>query len=98
MINKSDSSYTRMIPEQIGRQEVLLPINHNHYNFRDKIKQMYSLFFCERAFNTNYPAKIRENPMLQIRPLWKTESPRFSTRVRGCCYGLLINSVIGGLL
>ena len=60
MINKSDSSYTRMIPEQIGRQEVLLPINHNHYNFRDKIKQMYSLFFCERAFNTNYPAKLEK--------------------------------------
>ena len=63
-----------------------------------KLNKCILFFFCERAFNTNYPAKIRENPMLQIRPLWKTESPRFSTRVRGCCYGLLINSVIGRLL
>ena len=24
----------RMITDEIGRHEVLLPINHNHYNFR----------------------------------------------------------------
>jgi len=25
-----------MITDRIGRHEVLLPINHNHYNFREK--------------------------------------------------------------
>ena len=25
-----------MITDQIGRQEVLLPINHKNYNFREK--------------------------------------------------------------
>ena len=26
-----------MITDRIGRQEILLPINHNHFNFRKKI-------------------------------------------------------------
>ena len=33
---ESDLSVTRMITNRIGRHEVLLPINHNHYNFRKK--------------------------------------------------------------
>ena len=33
---ESDLSITRMITDRIGRHEVLLPINHNHYNFRKK--------------------------------------------------------------
>ena len=33
----SDLSITRMITDRIERHEVLLPINHNHYNFRGKI-------------------------------------------------------------
>ena len=33
----SDLSITRMITDRIGQNEVLLPINHNHYNFRGKI-------------------------------------------------------------
>ena len=33
----SDLSITRMITDRIGRNKVLLPINHNHYNFREKI-------------------------------------------------------------
>ena len=27
---------TRMITDRIGRHEVLLPINHKNYNFREK--------------------------------------------------------------
>ena len=46
VINKSDSCFNRMIPDQIGLHEVLLPINHNHYNFREK-KQMHSFFVKE---------------------------------------------------
>ena len=30
-------SITCMITDRIGWHEVLLPINHNHYNFRKKI-------------------------------------------------------------
>ena len=33
----SNLSITRMITDRIGRNKVLLPINHNHYNFREKI-------------------------------------------------------------
>ena len=33
----SDLSITRMITDRIGRNKVLLPSNHNHYNFREKI-------------------------------------------------------------
>ena len=33
----SDLSITRMITDRIGRNKVLLPIKHNHYNFREKI-------------------------------------------------------------
>ena len=32
----SDLSITRMITDRIGRNKVLLPTNHNHYNFREK--------------------------------------------------------------
>ena len=34
---ESDLSITSMITDRIRRQEVLLPINHNRYNFRKKI-------------------------------------------------------------
>ena len=33
----SDLSITRMITDRIGRNKVLLPSNHNHYNLREKI-------------------------------------------------------------
>ena len=33
---ESDLSITSMITDRIGRHEVLLPINHNRYNFRKK--------------------------------------------------------------
>ena len=33
---ESDLSITSMITDRIGRHEVLLPINHNHCDFRKK--------------------------------------------------------------
>ena len=42
-----------MITDRIGRHEVLLPTDHNRYNFREN--KCILFFFCERAFNTNYP-------------------------------------------
>ena len=33
----SDLSITRMITDRTGRNKVLLPTNHNYYNFREKI-------------------------------------------------------------
>ena len=47
VINKSDSRYTRMIPDRIGRQEVLLQINHNHYNFWEKKTNAFFFFFVK---------------------------------------------------
>ena len=38
-------------PPHIRRHEVLLPINYNHYNFREN----KGILICERAFNANYP-------------------------------------------
>ena len=35
---ESDLSITSVITDRIGRHEVLLPINHNHYNFWKKKK------------------------------------------------------------
>ena len=34
MKRESDLLMTSMVTDQIGRHNVLLPINHNHYNFR----------------------------------------------------------------
>ena len=35
---ESDLFITSMITDRIGRHEVLLPINHKNYNFREKKK------------------------------------------------------------
>ena len=35
---ESDSFVSSMITDRIGRSEVLLPINHKNYNFREKRK------------------------------------------------------------
>ena len=37
---ESDSLITSMITDRIARHEVLLPINHNQYNFRKKKKHL----------------------------------------------------------
>ena len=88
VINKSDSCYTRMIPDQIGRHEVLLQINHNHYNFPRKKKQMHS-FFYKRAFNTNYPKLEKISVAETLSNATNSsilENPQFG-RVRGRCFG-----------
>ena len=36
VIIKSDDRTASMITDRIGRHEVLLPINHKNYNFREK--------------------------------------------------------------
>ena len=36
VITKSDLFITSMITDRIGRHEVLLPINHKNYKFREK--------------------------------------------------------------
>ena len=35
-IDSNDSVITSMITDRIGRHEVLIPINHKDYNFREK--------------------------------------------------------------
>ena len=78
-----------MTPDQIGLQEVLLPINYNHYNFREK-KQIHSCF-CERAFNTNY-LKLEKISLAEtlsnVTNSSILENPQFG-RVRGRCYGYI---------
>ena len=34
-----------LITDRIGRHEVLLPINHNHYNFREKQIHLFEVGF-----------------------------------------------------
>ena len=36
MQRESDLLITSMITDRIGRQEVLLPVNHKNYNFRER--------------------------------------------------------------
>ena len=71
-----------MITKRIGRHEVLLPINYNHYK---------GILFCERAFNANYPklGKISLAKTLLYVSVTNSsilENPQFG-RVSGCCYG-----------
>ena len=60
----------------IGRHEVLLQINHNHYNFREN---KCIPFFCKGALNTKYRNRYITNSSI-------LENPQFG-RVSGCCYG-----------
>ena len=76
-----------MITDRIGRHEVLLPINYNHYNFREN----KGILICERAFNANYPklwkislAKTLLNVSVTNSSI--LENPQFG-RVSGCSYG-----------
>ena len=75
VINKSDSRYTRMFPDQIGRHEF-------------PRKKMHS-FFCERAFNTNYPKLEKISLAETLSNVINStilENPQFG-KVRGRCYG-----------
>ena len=60
-----------MITDQIGRHKVLLPINHNHYNFGEK---KGIPFFGKRAFYTKYWQSGSHSLRLQIHPFWKISS------------------------
>ena len=50
-ITKSYLLITSMITDRIGRHEVLFPINHKNYNFREKKN---SQFMKEREICFNY--------------------------------------------
>ena len=72
-------SIKSMITDQIRRHEGLLPINHNHYNFREN---KCILFFVKERL-----IPIIERNTSQIHPFWKTPSLVKFGRISGCCYG-----------
>ena len=74
-------SITRMITDRIGRHKVLLPINHNHYNFRKKV-----------TFRTNIFR--RENVLSKKN--WKFPSLFVFCYFVVVAIVIVINSVIGG--
>ena len=85
-----------MITDRIGRHEVLLPINYNHYNFREN----KGILICERAFNANYPKLGKISPAKTLLNVSVTnssilENPQFEGYVVVAMV-TLINSVIGG--
>ena len=85
-----------MITDRIGRHEVLLPINYNHYNFREN----KGILICERAFNANYPKLGKISPAktllnVSVRNSSILENPQFEGYVVVAMV-TLINSVIGG--
>ena len=50
---ESDLFITSMITDQIGRLEVLLPINHKNYNFREKENtKVWQGKICIKSFYT----------------------------------------------
>ena len=61
-IGRARSMMTNMITDRIGRQEVLLPINHNHFNFR-KSKYIKSKYL-----------QWRQRLLFKILPFWKFPS------------------------
>ena len=69
---ESDLSITSIITDRIGRHKVLLPINHNCFNFR---KQQIHLGqnMCRRG-----NVKVKNSSTLEI--------PQFFW-IRSCCYG-----------
>ena len=65
-------SITSMIKDRIGRQEVLLPINQNCYNFRKRQIRLSQISLVETI------SKIKNFPF------WKFLN---FFRISGCCYG-----------
>ena len=74
------------LPIQIGRHEVPLPINHNHYNFRENK--------CIPVLIKELLIPSIERNTSQIHPFWKIPSLVGSVVV---AMVILINYVIGGL-
>ena len=70
---ESDLSITSMITDRIGRHEVLLPINHNRYNFRKK------------QIHLGQKSPV-EKKVLRTKFLHIGNSPFFFS-ISGCCYG-----------
>ena len=62
-----------MITDRIGRHEVLLEINHNHYNFRKTVLIGKKLEIFQNSHRGKY-LKQRHNLKLQILPFWKSPS------------------------
>ena len=48
---ESDLLITSMITARIGRQEILLPINHNHFNFQKKKIHLEEISLVETVFS-----------------------------------------------
>ena len=69
---ESDSLITSMITDRIARHEVLLPINHNQYNFRKKI-HLEQISPIETISQGKYFSIV--------------EIPQFFPRISTCCYG-----------
>ena len=71
---ESDLSITSKITDKIGQHEVLLPINHNHYNFRKKGKQIN----LGQTSPVGTMSKVKKFGNFLV---------FFFLRVSGCCYG-----------
>ena len=56
-----DLFITNMIMDRIGRQEILLPINHDHFNFRKK-KQLH----LEQISPVETMSLIKNSSILEI--------------------------------
>ena len=46
--DECDLSITSVITDRIGRNEVLSPINHDHFNFRKK--NLFQIIFLKETF------------------------------------------------
>ena len=65
-------SIASMITDRIGRHKVLLPINHNCYNFRKQQILLGQICAVEKMSKKEIPQ------------LWKSYN---FIKISGCCYG-----------
>ena len=71
---ESNLSIMSMITDRIQCQQVLLPINHNCYNFRKQQIHLGQISLIEAM------SKVKN-----MSPFWKFF--KFFLRISGCCYG-----------
>ena len=81
VINKIDLLITSVITDRIGRQEVLVPINHNHFNFQKEI-------YLKQIFTVDTMSWVTNSSILEI--------PQFFFKQVVVAMVIVINSVIGG--
>ena len=81
---ESNLSVTCMITDRIGRQEVLLPSNHNHYNF-----QKQQIHFGQISMVETMSKVKKKFSILEI--------PQFILGLLVVPMVIVINSVISGL-